>query len=246
MPADFSIGIVTYIARYDRFFKKLIQQLSIIFPDVEIIVMVNGYYDATAQKTYTDKLSLFLSKFSNVKFELHEQPEGLSKLWNKLIINSTNDKVFIFNDDITISPLLREEIFNMKKEHVSLINNSWSHFLISKKTIGEIGWFDERLTGVGNEDQDYDFRLIAKNMQADIVYINKIKNIVEQTKDFSYGKTMKVINNKYTAGNWEFLNKKWMISSEKQENLLYSTKFKVWFNPVPKLPTPNFYPEIKA
>lgn len=243
---DFSIGIVTYIARYDRFFVKLIEQLSSIFPEVEIVVMVNGYYDHVAQKAYTDKLSLFLSKFPNVKFEVHEQPESLSKLWNKIILNSSNENVFIFNDDISTSPLLRDEIFDMKKGNLSLINNSWSHFMINKKVIRRFGWFDERLPGIGNEDQDYDFRLIAKNEHPEIVYINKIRNLVEQPTDYSYGKTMKVINNKYSADNWEFLNKKWIISAEKQENLLYSTKFKVWFNPLPKLPTPDFYPEIKA
>ena len=241
----FSIGIVTYIARYDRFFKQLIHQLTSIFPDVEIIVMINGHYDLAAQNEYLKKISGQLNQFQNVKYTTHHNPEGLSKLWNKIILNASTEHVFIFNDDISVSPKLREELFSMKKDTITLINNSWSHFMISKKIIHEIGWFDERFPAIGNEDQDYEFRLLAKQHIPNVVYNGEIKNLVEQPTTYSYGKNMKTVNGKYSADNWNFFTKKWEISAEEKPNYLYSTKFNLWFNPLPKLETPNFYPLTK-
>jgi hypothetical protein len=206
--------------------------------------MINGYYNEEAQKKYIKEISVFLNSYPNIKYTVHYQPQGLSALWNKLIIHSSNHHVFIFNDDITISPFLRDVLFAMKKDTVTLLNNSWCHFLITKKTVKEVGWFDERLKGVGNEDQDYDFRLIAKSLSPQVFYLSQIKNIVEQTKDFSYGKNMAVINNKYTAGNWDFIIQKWSMSNEQKEKYLYSKKFRIWFNPISNIETPNFHPEI--
>jgi len=231
----FSIGIVTYISRYDSFFKKLIVQLTRIFPDMEIIVIVNGYYDLEAQKNYLEKISAFLNQFPNVKYVSYHEPQGLSKLWNNIITNASHEHVFILNDDIIISPSLRKELIQMPKNTLTLINNSWSHFLIAKKTVQEIGTFDERFIEIGNEDQDYEFRLIAQNHRTETILINKIKSVVEQPLDFSYGKNMKTVNKKYSLANWNFLNKKWDISTEKKENYLYSSKFNIWFNPTPKL-----------
>ena len=45
LSKKYSIGIVTYINRYDRFFRPLINNICKLFPDVEVIVAINGYYD---------------------------------------------------------------------------------------------------------------------------------------------------------------------------------------------------------
>jgi predicted glycosyltransferase involved in capsule biosynthesis len=64
------------------------------------------------------------------------------------------------NDDISIIP----EYFNtdirvtfslLLKTKILTFNASWSHFLIDKECITEIGWFDEHLIGIGNEDGEY-------------------------------------------------------------------------------------------
>jgi predicted glycosyltransferase involved in capsule biosynthesis len=41
-----------------------------------------------------------------------------------------------------------------------VINSSWSHFLISRHEIDELGYFDERLLGIGEEDGDMTWRYI--------------------------------------------------------------------------------------
>src|SRR5208283_5090968 len=96
----FSIGIVTYINRYDALFKPLIKNLCKIFPDVEIVVAINGYYDQEKQQKYLTKIKTLLAKYPNVKYIEYNEGQSLSKLWNQLIIHAANEKVFIFNDDV--------------------------------------------------------------------------------------------------------------------------------------------------
>lgn len=241
---DFTIGIVTYSARYDKYFKELIQKISAIFPKVEIIVMINGYYDQKVQEAYLKRITSQLQSLKNVKYFIQEQPTGLSKLWNTIILRSKSRNIFILNDDIKISPKFAEVLNDMVKNRLCLINNSWSHFLITKDVVAKNGWFDERLTGVGNEDQDYEFRLIAKGMPIQTIYTRELKNEVELTTDFSYGKEIKVVNRKYSGVNFEFFSKKWNLYDREVPGTLYSPKFDMWFGKTPNLETPNFYPEI--
>ena len=144
--ADFSIGIVTYVDRYDRFFKGLIKKLVTIFPDTEIVIAINGYHDQSIQKDYLEKINGYLSGFPRVKIVQFHEPQSLSRLWNLLILNSSNKKTLILNDDINIAPFFRSNIYSsgILNEDIALINLSWSHFLISKATVKKIGWFDER------------------------------------------------------------------------------------------------------
>jgi len=242
--SHFTIGIVTYIARYDSYFKKLIHQLSVLFPNAEIIVMVNGYYDEKAQTEYLKKVQNQLQSLLNVSYFVEEKPTGLSKLWNTLLIKAKHPLVFIFNDDISISPSLKEELQAMRTDTICLLNNSWSHFLYNKATLRQVGWFDERFTGIGNEDQDYEFRLANAGVKLDIIYCNKIKNEVDLPSDYSYGKDMLTVNKKYSASNETHFKNKWTTYPTEQKNTIYSKKFDMWFDPVPKLPTPDFYPEL--
>lgn len=238
---NFSIGIVTYKARYEKYFQDLIRKLCLIFPDAEIIIMINGYYDEAMQREYLGKITKQLDAYSNVKYFTQEKPTGLSKLWNQIILNSKHESVFILNDDIRITPGFRKDLIHVNKNDVCLINNSWSHFLITKQLVEKNGWFDERLTGVGNEDMDYEFRMIINELPINSVISKNLKNEVELTTDFSYGKTEKVVNKKYSAANWEFFKTKWDVSDNKFDNSIYSGKFNVYFSKKSKLETPDFY-----
>ncbi len=242
--ADFTIGIVTYSARYDKYFKDLIKKISAIFPEVEIIVMINGYYDQTVQEAYLKRITGQLQNLKNVRYFIQDQPTGLSKLWNSIILRSKDRNVFILNDDIKISPKFAKVLWNVTGNRLCLINNSWSHFLITKDIVAKNGWFDERLTGVGNEDQDYEFRMIVNALPIETVYTRELKNEVEITKDFSYGKEIKVVNRKYSGVNFEFFSSKWNLYECETPGALYSTKFNIWFGKQPNIDTPNFYPEI--
>ena len=45
MAFRFSIGVVTYLGRFDTYFKPLLRRLNLIFPDYDIIVFLNGHHN---------------------------------------------------------------------------------------------------------------------------------------------------------------------------------------------------------
>lgn len=242
----FSIGIVTYIRRYEEFFRPLITYFCRLFPDTEIVVAVNGYYDQAAQEKYLVEITAFLGQFPNVKVLAHTTPESLSKLWNKLIINSTAEKTLICNDDLLLLPTFRRhlEASGLLAEDVGLIKWSWSHFIISKRIVSQVGWFDERFPGVGNEDEDYEARLAHLNIPVPTFMMGGLRNITVKTEDFSYGKNMAVVNRKYTGANKEFFDSKWELSETAQPGFAYVRLLRKYARIKPGMETPDFHPDI--
>ena len=216
---NITIGVVTYVNRYDNFFKPLIEKLSISFPNNQIIVCVNGYYDEKIQKTYLEKISSYVNQFENVKLVEFERPQSLSKLWNILVNKSLTTKTLILNDDINISNNFSKNIVDSKINEMlfTLINRSWSHFLISKDIFKTVGHFDEGFPGVGNEDEDYETRMKFKNINVVNTKLSGLRNISFQTKDFSYGQNVEVSNKKYSKPNQDYFNSKWLLCSKKEE-----------------------------
>jgi hypothetical protein len=110
--------------------------------------------------------------------------------------------------------------------------------------ISRIGWFDERLPGVGNEDEDYEARLALQGIGLPSFELSALRNVVVKTKDFSYGKEMAVINEKYTSDNKRFFNSKWEITNEAQDDFVHVRILQKAVRLRPGMETPNFYPEI--
>jgi hypothetical protein len=244
----YTIGIVTYVDRYSLFFKPLIKNLVKIFSDTEFIIAVNGYYDQGIQKKYLTEIKAYLSSFTNVKIVDFMEPQSLSKLWNLIIINSTSAKVLIFNDDILISPTFRRHLerSDVLKSDIGIINSSWSHFIISNKIVLKIGWFDERFPAVGNEDQDYECRLVMNDLLLSDHKIKGLKNVVFLTKNFSYGKKVDVEEKKYVKQNKIFFDSKWNLSKVPISGYKYVRIMDQYVQLKPEMDTPNFYNEINS
>ena len=98
----YSIGIVTYVKRYEKYFTKLIKQIKLLRPDVEIIVCVNGEHEQKFDQGYRSEILRFLSNYNNIYPSFYPNFRSLSKLWNCCLINSSNDNVLLLNDDISI------------------------------------------------------------------------------------------------------------------------------------------------
>jgi GR25 family glycosyltransferase involved in LPS biosynthesis len=242
----YSIGVVTYINRYEKVFKPFIQSICKLFPDTEVIVAINGYYDAEKQDKYLAEINEFLSQFANVtKFD-YKTGQSLSKLWNQLIIHSSNDAILIFNDDVKIDTSFRRNIeeCSVLDEKVALLNRSWSHFLITKKMVAKNGWFDERFPGVGNEDEDYESRLVLNGIHVKTFSASGLKNIVFTTKDFSYGKNTETVNTKYVKANKQFFDSKWEWSEIEKTGFAFVPLVRGYVRMKEGMQTPDFYPEI--
>jgi|10_taG_2_1085330.scaffolds.fasta_scaffold00911_11 hypothetical protein len=202
----YSVGIVTYVKRYENYFQPLIKQIKCLKPEAEIIVCVNGEYNKPFDSNYRSEILRFISNYENIFPTFHPEFRSLSKLWNTCLINSTRDHVLLLNDDLSVtSPsffnnLDRAIVENDKKSFK--INGSWSHAFLNRREVGEVGWFDERYLGVGEEDGDFEWRWNRKFKKPfENRYIDGITNHVEH-KECLEG--IQIINNKYSKFNHDF------------------------------------------
>ncbi|PKP50201.1 MAG: hypothetical protein CVT95_02745, partial [Bacteroidetes bacterium HGW-Bacteroidetes-12] len=122
--------------------------------------------------------------------------------------------------------------------------SSWSHFLISKPILSKVGWFDERFPGVGYEDQDYEIRLALRDIPFIDIKVNHLKNIVYQTKDFSYGKNIETDYKKYSSSNGKHYFSKWETSDTAKQGFIYVRIIQGYAKLKDGMETPNFYPDL--
>jgi len=212
---NYSIGITTYEKRFEKYFKPLIKQIKKYRPEAELIITINGEHNQKFNESYKKEILTFINNYSNIYPIIYPNFRSLSKLWNNCLINSSNDRVLILNDDITIE----SEAFFDKLEHIAnnfngsfKINGSWSHSFLNRKEINEVGWFDERYLGIGEEDGDFEWRWQKKyNTPFRMAYLPNIINHVDQNECLI---GMKKANNKYSKFNLDFSHEKYKESEE--------------------------------
>lgn len=219
----FTIGITTFLDRYNLFFKTLLKQITILFPGVKIIVAVNGHVNRKKQITYLKNIKKFCKKFENVFLISFIDPQGLSRLWNLIIENSPTDKVLLLNDDLYMYPTFQKDFVcsGILQEEIATINSIWSHFLISKSIIEKIGKFDEGLVEIGGEDDDYLARLAISGIYPKDFKIKSINNFSHKLKINSYGKDM-TTSKTHSEVNTKYLYNKWIISDKYFDESVYS------------------------
>ncbi len=216
----YSIGVVTYHARFETYFKPLIEKMVRIFPDKDIICIINGHPDRTLQIAYLKKVVSFLQRFPNVRYLTYDTNQSLSKCWNQLIILSNTPQTLILNDDTSVSDLFRSELEeHIKRNDTFTLNKSWSHFVISKDTVKKVGWFDERFLGVGQEDGDYAYRMTMKHINTINVESVGLRNFVGEQKNPGWSNISKTTKDtRYADVNKDFFNKKWTVPWNSPEN----------------------------
>lgn len=175
-----SIGITTFPRRFELF-KTLVTEIRK-QTDAEILVQVNPF-NKIIDDMYRRDLMLFCSFIDNLHITTYPTFTSLSKMWNTIVINSTNEHVLILNDDINISNSnLFKDIENVSNAYNGLcvLNNSWSHFLISKHMLDNLNYFDERLLAYGEEDGDMVWRYIKQfGVYPPTIYLSGVANYGE-------------------------------------------------------------------
>lgn len=182
---NITIGITTFEARFDRYFVPLLKRIRE-YTDNEIVVAVNGENGRPFGEEYRRNLLRYMAEFDNVYPIFFPQFRGLSKLWNSIAIHATHDHILMLNDDIMIedSNFMNEvsNLVNRNEGKTFLINRSWSHFLINREELDTLGYFDERLLGIGQEDGDMTWRYIKQYGEAIPSFkIRGFKNYSEET-----------------------------------------------------------------
>ncbi len=209
----FSIGITTYIERYEKYFKPLYLALCKYFPDVQIIVAVNGFSDSIAHQRYLGQLSkeLCTDLRSQHSFILHDKPVGCARLWNEILGVSQESATLILNDDLQVYPYLRRwaESLEWEKADIALLNSTWSNFIISQKAIQQIGAFDEMFAGIGFEDMDYTARAYLAGIKIANLICPYISHKDLKPRQTSFDTISQRVWGKFTSANQDYFFKKW-------------------------------------
>lgn len=154
---------------------------------------VNADYKEEFAEEYRKNILQLASETKNCFPVLFPTFTSLSKMWNTVIINSTNEFILMLNDDIefeneNILDTVKSKIAEIKKlnelsTELFLINESWAHFVASKKIIDRLGYFDERLLAFGEEDGDMVWRYIKIfGKRPENIKIDGLSNVQEGYK----------------------------------------------------------------
>ena len=136
----YSIGITTYKHRFEKWFKPLLDQIKELRPDIEVLVCVNGENTEGYDEDFRREFFEYISTKSNTFVTMYPTFRGLTKMWNNLLIDSSNHQVLLLNDDITIT----DDTFFQALESVIpqaqlfKINGSWSHALFDRRLVANI------------------------------------------------------------------------------------------------------------
>jgi hypothetical protein len=208
---DYSIGIVTYVERFEKSFKRLAIELSKQFPEVEKNAVINGFPDKVKQLRYIKEVTEFLYDCGFKHVVTYEDHQSLAKGWNTLLIMSNAPKVLILNDDCEVGTNFRNEFESQRSNHEWLfLNESFSHFMTSKAVIKKIGWFDERFLGIGHEDGDYARRCAVAGFEYDVgIICPSLKNLQIKEEYVSYTTKASERSGNYSQFNEKYFKKKW-------------------------------------
>lgn len=220
LQGQITIGITTFKDRFDGCLKPLLARMAALFPDCQIVVTANGHVHIEEQLIYMEEIKEYCERFSNVELISFSDPQGLSFLWNLIIKKSSASHVLILNDDINIKRKFRSLITGsgIMNSEIATINNSWSHFIISKDIVGRIGWFDENLSEIGGEDDDYLARMAMHGIAAGNIITDSIarkgSKISNTPRINSYGRDMSKEEGGYSTLNSNYIKKKWESSDQ--------------------------------
>jgi len=205
----FDIGITTFSLRYNLV-EKLVIKIRELGITNNIFLCVNGEKDEIFDESYRKKILNLCLSYDNIYPIFFYSLRGLSKMWNTLIIHSNQDNMLVLNDDIDLET---DNIFKVVEEHIntpeyfglSIINNTFSFYVVNKNFIDELGYFDERLLGFGEEDGDIIYR-VSKKLNKSILRINcgGLTNLISDIRH----KNIKQGVGKYSLYNREFIFKK--------------------------------------
>ena len=157
----YSIVVTTYQHRFDTFLKPIITQIKTFRSDIEVFITINGETNKPFDQQYRRAILQFIAHQPNCFVIMYPEFRSLSKMWNEGLAHSSNHYNLVLNDDLLIqSPAffdslegyLGSEEYDRKLNKNFKINGSWSHVFLDRRQIDEMGWFDERMLGIGIED----------------------------------------------------------------------------------------------
>jgi len=206
---NYTIAITTFSLRLG-IVKDLIRQVRT-YTNRNVLLCINGEKDGNFNNDYRKNILNICSEYDNIFPIFFVETRGLSKMWNTLLSHSDNHHVMLLNDDIIVQS---SDVFDKAQTHinsteftgVTLINSSFSHYIVDRRVIDDIGYFDERLLGFGEEDGDLVYRLLKNNYKYNLLWVSGLVNMISQIRDESIKKgSINNIEHKYSSHNREFI-----------------------------------------
>lgn len=121
-------------------------------------------WDNNTKGEELDKIKKIEYDIPHVKFIYSEENWGLNRPFNQSIINSTTDWVLLTCDDMIFNDDWLEVLNDILKEKPQLEQiylNTFNAWVLHKKTIVRMGWFDEEYRYYPNmEDDDWYLRIV--------------------------------------------------------------------------------------
>jgi hypothetical protein len=158
-----AVVITTFSPRFFSHCLPLVRNLRESGVSLPIYVVVNAdtgdAFDSKLRTDFLRNLALYEASYPICLGETF----GMARLWNTGIRLSGATSTVVLNDDVLVNKAMVVETLDQMFDEVEragllLLNNSFGHFAISRKCIQEVGWFDERFLGFGEEDGDFVWR----------------------------------------------------------------------------------------
>ena len=191
----YSVLITTFDKRFDAFLVPLIAEIKAQRPEIEIIVTINGPAKGEFEEGYRSNILAYLTQFSKVFPTMFPNFQSLAKMWNRGALTASHDRVLILNDDLQLQRSSSDCFFDELEKTLETqsgtfkINGSFSHFIADKRELIEVGFFDERLLGLGEEDGDFYWRYYQiYQREIPSVDLRFIDNVQSELADEGYTK----------------------------------------------------------
>lgn len=202
----YTITIQTYEKRYDKYFLPLIASICNQRPNIDKVVFVNAQYKTGMNENFRIKILELMSRLPKVFPIFTTCFRGCSYMWNNSIITSNTQVCLNLSDDITIHEGFfddyEEKLLSVEGETFK-INDSFAHFSINKTDLDDIGYFDERLLGLGQEDGDWQWRFeVKRNRTIKNIYMPNVIHYIEKE---AASENMKKCGGKYSPYNTDFM-----------------------------------------
>lgn len=180
--------------------------------------------DAASDEETIKKLRIFCNKLKNRQIRICESlyRSSLSEAWNLgIILSSTRYVIFASSDvEFKSNKLIKElqKMINAGFEYVLIDNHAV--FMIDKRLVTKIGWFDERY-GIGPHfDTDYLIRCTEKKCRF-IIIPNRNYYIHYDSQKTTMLRRIKEVKNRlpmHDKTNEKFFKEKWLSKWEGWDN----------------------------
>jgi hypothetical protein len=224
---NYTIAVMTFVHRYEPSFLPLFREICRQRPEKDKIVFVNGQYKEAFHQDFRKNILEELSKHPNTYVHMSPQYRGFSHMVNTCINTAATTDTLILSDDNRIAPSFFDfyEGCLGRQPRSFLLSGQYAHFSIHRDDIKEVGWFDERLLGMGEEDGEWDFRYSkfhnvpnSRHMGVPIENTNTIwHENIGINGDSVTNKNTKIHSGKYSVYNRDFMMARLKFEEEWKE-----------------------------